>query len=757
MRPDVRLSPLIEIGLMLIGGADGRSFPQQVNAPEPGRHALLVGCTRYPNLPGSRWLEGPGNDIVLMRTLLIEHYHFPPEKIVTLAEGAGGEVNRPTRAHIKREFDRLAQMVRRGDQVVILLSGHGSQQPDQDPPDPNDPELDGLDEIFLPADIGKWDRAVQAVENAIVDDELRVWLQAIQDRGALLWVIIDACHSGTMIRGNDEEVLREVPPEALIPPNALERARRRAAQEVERSRGTSDAVPFEMPGQASGLVAIYGAQPDEPAVEKPLPPEAATRKYYGLLTYTLDQILTEAKAPLTYRQLVQRVHAQYVAWGRVFPTPLLEGMDQDRLVLDAAKAPEPALYVLCRDERGWKINAGALHGLTAGTVLAVAPEPGRRRADEVVGHVRIPEEGLQVLEARVEPCACGATPIRRDLPEGGQCRPVYIDYGDMRIGVAVDRIVGLEVAADGSKPVPLPDAERKRLGDLLQGIAKGPGALIKVVAEPGRADWLIRLAAPQTGQVYLVPGSGWSLDQGTGGLPPLFGPLAAEVQVLKDHLTRIARVKHLLRIAGDTRAEPLLGGSDVDVRVELLRFASEADRAGQAVAWQARGIEFREGDIVGLRVRNLSREPIDVTVLFLDSGFGIVPLFPRIPGADNRLPPARAMSLQPDRPALTRRFRVTAKTVGLEHLVVIAVKARAEDLSADFSFLAQETMPRDRGQKGVRGNEERTIDSPLGRLFQNALYGESTTRGASSLDIDDYALRLLSWRTLARQRAAGAK
>ena len=191
-----------------------------------------------------------------MRTLLIERYHFPPEKIVTLAEGAGGEVNRPTRAHIQREFDRLAQTVRRGDQVVILLSGHGSQQPDQDPPDPNDPEPDGLDEIFLPADIGKWEHAVQAVENAIIDDELRVWLKAIQDRGALLWVIIDACHSGTMIRGNDEEVLRQVPPEALVPAEALEKARQRAAQGGERSRGTSEAASFEMPVQAPGLVAI---------------------------------------------------------------------------------------------------------------------------------------------------------------------------------------------------------------------------------------------------------------------------------------------------------------------------------------------------------------------------------------------------------------------------------------------------------------------------------------------------------------------
>jgi hypothetical protein len=753
MRPYLHLV----IGFGIVISASHWASAQPGVAPAPNRHALLVGCTRYPSLPKERWLEGPGNDVVLMRKLLIERYHFLPEQIVTLAEGPGGEVNRPTRARIRREFERLAQTVRRGDQVVILLSGHGSQQPDQDPPDPDDPEPDGLDEIFLPADIGRWDRNRQFVTNAIVDDELRAWLRAIQDRGALLWVIIDACHSGTMIRGTEEMVLRQVPPEAFVPAEALEAARRRTAPAVARSRGSSDTASFEMPGRAAGLVAISGAQPDEPAVEEPLPREGAARVYYGLLTYTLNQILAEAKAPLTYRQLVQRVHAQYVAWGKVFPTPLLEGPDQDRLVLDAAKPPEPAPFVLRRVEGEWQINAGALQGLTAGTVLAVAPEAGRGRADEVVGHVCIPKEGLRVLEARVESCAFGAKPIRRDLPEGGQCRPVSIDYGDLRLGVAVDRIVGLEAAADGSQPAPLPEAERRRLGELLRGIAQAPGALIKVVDDPDRADWLIRRAAPQAGQVYLVPGSGWPLERGAGGLPPLFGPLAAEDRVLKDHLRRIARFQQLLRIAGDPGAESLLGGPDVDVPIELLRFANDADRVGQVVAWQARGIEFREGEIVGFRVRNLGREPIDVTVLFLDSGFGIKPLFPRVPGGDNRLPPARAAALPPERSALTRQFRITADTVGLEHLVVIAVKAREEESPADFSFLAQETIPRARGLKGVQGNEERTIESPLGRLFQKALFGEGGTRGASALDIDDYALRLLSWRTLPRPREAVAR
>jgi hypothetical protein len=288
------------------------------------------------------------------------------------------------------------------------------------------------------------------------------------------------------------------------------------------------------------------------------------------------------------------------------------------------------------------------------------------------------------------------------------------------------------------------------LSDLVATMASEAGSLLEVVPEPARADWLVRVAAPGANQVYFVPASGWLVERGTERLPAVFGPLEADPRALKERLGRIARVQNLLKLAGDSGGEALLGDSDLGVKVALLRFDNEADRVGKAVTWQGRKIDFREGEVVGFRVENLGREPVDVTVLFLDSGFGITPFIPRFPGADNRLPPARAASGTSSRAALTRRFRVTAKTVGPEHLVVIAVRAKAEELPADFSFLAQESIPRARGVAGLRGNEKMTIDSPLGRLFQNALYGEGSTRGVSSIDIDEYSLGLVSWRTLAR-------
>ncbi|MDA1013996.1 MAG: caspase family protein [Planctomycetota bacterium] len=76
--------------------------------------------------------------------------------------------------------ERLIEQAAAGDQVVVLFSGHGSQVPIRDEQtdayDPANPEPDGLDEVFLPADAdsSESDTAV----NVIRDNEFRRWLES---------------------------------------------------------------------------------------------------------------------------------------------------------------------------------------------------------------------------------------------------------------------------------------------------------------------------------------------------------------------------------------------------------------------------------------------------------------------------------------------------------------------------------------------------------------------------------------------------
>src|ERR1700677_2091324 len=97
------------------------------------RHALLVGVTFYENLPAAKHLAGPANDVQLVRKMLIEKFQFSPQHIAVLTEQEGKERGKdflPTRSSIEREFKRLAQVAQAGDQIVIHMGGHGSQQPE---------------------------------------------------------------------------------------------------------------------------------------------------------------------------------------------------------------------------------------------------------------------------------------------------------------------------------------------------------------------------------------------------------------------------------------------------------------------------------------------------------------------------------------------------------------------------------------------------------------------------------------------------
>ena len=251
---------------------------------------LLVGCTKYSNHDG--WhLEGPANDVHLLRRVLIDHFGFEPVNIKTLVDEIDAEHN-PTKANIRREFENLADQVHDKDQIVVLLAGHGSQQPEQDSTDPSDHKLDGLDEIFLPADAGEWDEAQQSVTNVILDHELRGWIDRIADKGAHLWVIVDACHSGTMLRGNAAETIRQVPPEALaIPREVMIRAQRETARLKPALSKSEQGTAVKSASRMKNRVGLYAAQANEPTVELALPDGAENAEPHGLLTYTLCQIL----------------------------------------------------------------------------------------------------------------------------------------------------------------------------------------------------------------------------------------------------------------------------------------------------------------------------------------------------------------------------------------------------------------------------------------------------------------------------------
>lgn len=729
----VRFAVALLLTLAAAARLQQSSAPAQEKGPaQPNRHALLVGVSHYPHLADRFHLKGPANDVLLMRDLLLKQFAFPKDNVTVLSEEEGkkDEKQYPTRAAIKREFDRLAKVAQPGDQIVILMGGHGSQQPESEKS--ANPEPDGLDEIFLPRDVKEWSDEVSVVPNAIVDDEIGAWLKAIQAKNAFVWIIFDSCHSGTMIRGIKEtERQISATTDLKVSKKAIEAAQERAARRSKQATRGGPATPERAPLPEGGIVAIYACQSTEVTVERELPPQSKDAKPYGLLTYTIVQILTQAHVngsrPPTYREIVQLTNSRYAAMGRTAPTPQMEGGqdDRNREVLGSTSWSGRPSITLTEETNGWKINAGRLHGMREGTILAVKPLADQKNADKVIGHVRVEE--VKMTSSMVAPCAFGDMKVREKLPEEARCEVAHVDFGMDKLRIAIDP---LDAAGK-----PLPAEAIMVLNKSVEDVVGQAKTMLAKADAVEKADWLVRWFA---GKVYLLPASEGFVKVGTGKNITLFGPYPANEMLaskLMPTFANIARTEAFKKLVGASGEVPRgASGGSVQVDLNLVRFPDPKDRM-KTLPFPLEGgkVQVFDKDKIGLTVHNPNRFAIDVTILYIDSGFGIDPFFPDPSrGEINRIKSGETITLP--------TIELTAdKTFGLENLVVIAIKATTKE-PIDFSFMAQPTL-----EKATLTRSTKMPRSPLESLMENSLYGAGATRGISRAAVDDFTFRIIPW------------
>lgn len=160
--------------------------------------ALLVGISDYGNAmeDPNKWANISGaNDILLLSPLFIEHGY----SVTSLVD------RQATHAGITAALEKLANDSKKGDTVYVHFSMHG--QPFEDL---NGDEEDGWDEALIPVDAEMlYTEGVYEGKNHLLDDELEVYFNNIRNKlgpeGQLI-VILDACHSGTASRGDDDHI-----------------------------------------------------------------------------------------------------------------------------------------------------------------------------------------------------------------------------------------------------------------------------------------------------------------------------------------------------------------------------------------------------------------------------------------------------------------------------------------------------------------------------------------------------------------------
>lgn len=162
------------------------------------KRALLVGISDYGNAKEdpNTWSNISGaNDVMLLSPLFCEHGYT----VTSLVD------SHATHANITSALMGLAKESKKGDIVYIHFSMHG--QPFEDL---NGDEEDGWDEALIPVDAQMlYAEGVYEGKNHLLDDELEVYFNDIRSKlgpeGQLV-VILDACHSGTASRGDDDHI-----------------------------------------------------------------------------------------------------------------------------------------------------------------------------------------------------------------------------------------------------------------------------------------------------------------------------------------------------------------------------------------------------------------------------------------------------------------------------------------------------------------------------------------------------------------------
>jgi hypothetical protein len=311
----------------------------------PKIYALLVGIDVFA-APDVSDLSGCVNDIELAERVLRDRFDVVTEKLCN---------EQATRRAIIDRFRGHLGAAGAGDIALFWFSGHGSTGPL--PP-----------EIWYAESAAACQTTVchdsRAGAPDLYDKELAVLAREVVAGGAQLVTIMDSCHSRSGVRGPEATAL----PPRLAPALTAAPALRDLLPELAEAVGDQTRP---LPGtQLSGHIAISACDEYEVANE-----DHFAGGVHGIFSEALANALTMLAPGASYRQVVSearcRVEGRY---RRQRPGWEAVGDLADREFLGGALRPRPAQITLRHPRSIWEIDAGAVHGIGAGSRLAVHHE-----------------------------------------------------------------------------------------------------------------------------------------------------------------------------------------------------------------------------------------------------------------------------------------------------------------------------------------------------------------------------------------------
>lgn len=362
----------------------------------PNLYALLIGVNCYlPNRlsDGSVYgsLDGAVADIEDVEKFLLRQPQKPKQifKLTATSSETSSftdppkpiepEEKLPTYANVIKHFDEITKLAKKGDLVYIHYSGHGGRARSIYP---KEIKSNGIDEALVPTDIGTGEGQY------IRDLELAVLLKRMVDKGLVVTVILDSCHSGGSTRGGDakirglkKDVIDETPrpTESLVKPSAEELAAVASGWHNLKHKTRAGTPVASIVPEAEGYVLLAACRPSEFAYEYAFDGKQSN----GALTYWLLDTLAQPNPGITYTMIHDRINGKI---NTQFPTqsPMLLG-EGDRVFLgDNYNSTPFAVNVkeVKLGENRVKLDAGQAQGLRQDAEFAIYPLGTRDFADK---------------------------------------------------------------------------------------------------------------------------------------------------------------------------------------------------------------------------------------------------------------------------------------------------------------------------------------------------------------------------------------
>ena len=681
----------------------------------PTIHALLIGCGKYDS-NSIKSLNGPDNDVAMTaQTLSAPPYLIPKSRLRMLSCTVAANA-RPTRENILREFESLRQSVQHGDQVVLLMAGHGTRVANDNPE--TDWEPDGLDEVLLPIDAS----LKTATEGGIRDDTIGDLLDDLQERGAFVFLLVDTCFSGTMARGPFDD-------ERKIAARAVDASSNTIPVSELASSDNDPMLNRETPKlgkvTSGNLAILYAGPSGEEIKEQSMPPGSKFGgTWHGRLSWKFNKVLNSSAVPLTYRELEQQIRWEF-AKEKWTPMPWLSGTSPDRTFLGVTEYPDRSRITLAKANEGkFTIDAGILHNMHEESVLDVTPLAGSEGGNKSLPRIRVTESHplFSYVEKMTGEAGSLFVPARCTLVERG------IPEHRLKITIAKEE-EGFDRQAD--------QEHYEALASVLKTVVERNEALLA----PAGIDAADLILVHRGGKYFLetpdrLLASASSLHQ------PRLGPFELNAthdskyaNKLECQLTSAARAS-LLRKLAITDAESTENGG-FKTRIELQR-----QRVGED-AWSnmsSSGETLKKGDIVSVQVTNIDTRVFDVNMLYIDSAFEIASFFPSKKQVMTNRWDTR---LEPGQKTPPVRFEISTENIGLDDLLILLTSSTGGN-GSHFLDLEQSGI-NDCSTDPAMAKRNIANNTRLGSLLQELLFSTTDRRSIPLSNLRELAVRRLSW------------